>query len=341
MADAVCPLLPEGARPFCEALPPYWSSVLGAIILGILVYMAILRLLMARSRWKAVSKWRQPTSDARLPRQDDDVPALIIIPPSPKIADWLVAGSEILYAKTQRKKTEWRRQTRDDDEADLHAQEALVQAAYTRGLQYLPPRYANQLHLRIAREWIIAKQAPKDALALLDARIADLGQDILIDALFNPHALDELEIERPTNAPASTYFTKFFQPLMVAFHEDSFRNSAGVLPDGQVILLEHMKLVSMRRVKALDLQAGLAQCTATTLCNLLPQPLPSSFKPQEKLEIKQFNRKEAAHALVVISGQASLGLAEMYSIRIDEHLAKTKETYLGLTQDETAEANQM
>lgn len=193
---------------------------------------------------------------------------------------------------------------------------AMRHARDVRGLSYLPPRVADPIQLYIALEYLSAANAPEAAKALIRARLEERDPEghekksVFFNTLFNPEALRAVD-KNPASGEQDTYFSKFFQPLMVNFADQTYSRSAGNI-DEQDALQAHLRHLSERRVAAVRLSQRAPHIDPDILLSTLPRKLPGSIgKKKERDEVGKWNREKAVRAILIVSEPGCLGEAEI------------------------------
>lgn len=177
---------------------------------------------------------------------------------------------------------------------------AMTKAADTRGLSYLPRRARDPLTLNLAKENLTRAGAPPEAHALIDRRLEKENGEFYM-SLFSQAKLHAVDLT-PDNTPERSYFKKYFQPLMVSFAEDQFRQSAGPQADlPRDALVEHLGYLASRRVRAVRLTSATPMIDVDVLRGALPRPIPASgYKRKDKFEARAWNDDKATQAILLV-----------------------------------------
>lgn len=176
---------------------------------------------------------------------------------------------------------------------------ALNEANKTRGLDFLPRVAKNVIHLRLAIDLLVSSNASGPTIRGLREKLGKLEKNHFAGPLFDVDFL--AKVDCTPNKENTNYFVKYLQPLMVAFDEKDFEESAGITnADAARVLTEHLRLLVKRRVRAARIDAKDTQPIISALRDTLPRQMP---KPGARgaQEVREFNRDKAARSMLVVA----------------------------------------
>lgn len=194
---------------------------------------------------------------------------------------------------------------------------AMRHAADTRGLKYLPPRARDPLTLHLAREHMTIAGAPAEAFAYIDARLQEVGTGQFYSRLFNSAVLRDVDQTPSVFPEIPTYFTKYFQPLMVSFAEETFRTSPGGGEDPREALLEHLVHLSSGRVAAARIAVGAPPPDPGLLTKKMARAVPGGMSRGPKIEAKKWNQDDAVMSVLLVADPKCGEMARAIEARVE------------------------
>lgn len=195
---------------------------------------------------------------------------------------------------------------------------AMREALNARGLHYLPKRVAFPIQLHLANQYLEWADAPATAKRLINDRLEEVEGGTFYAVLFNNAALEDMD-KNPESGGGTTYFKKFFQPLMVSFAEEDFSRSAGSV-DQRDALYRHLVYLSQHRVSAVRLTRASPRVDPKIVTETIPQPLPTAKfgKKGERATVAKWNREEACQAVLIVCEPDCLKEAELLENSIEQ-----------------------
>ena len=230
-----------------------------------------------------------------------------------------------LKARLEGRRFETTELTHAADSAEAAYMAAIYVAGKTRGLKFLPEKIRHPIHLRLVERHLKAADAPLEALLRVEKDLAEVHHGVLYDALFDPTTLSKVDLT-PEEKGGDDYFTKYFQPVMVACSEKRFVLSAGTDEiSEQQLLVDHMKLLSEGRVRSAIFSSNPPNLTAQ-FSTVLPQPLPTGFKKIQRTRVKQAN-KDAVGAVLFVIWDGGQEVAKGHEQAVEKHLQAIEESF--------------
>lgn len=213
---------------------------------------------------------------------------------------------------------------RASDFAEVWEIKAITLARDTRGLNFLPYRVRHPLHLHLALKFLKTAEAPAEALEKIERRLRDVPSGPLFDCLFSPPVLKEVDLSSDVHR-GNDYFTKYFQPLMVAFDSQSFAESAGIPSEPERrALTEHLSSLSDRRIVAMWVTSS-GHIDRSRLLQRLPVEINAKgFDKPERSAAKLFNQKKAVRSVVMISDSDAIERARLVETETNAQFQKAR-----------------
>jgi hypothetical protein len=207
------------------------------------------------------------------------------------------------------------------NEVDNWAQQAMIRAGRTRGLRFLPARVRRPLQVHLALRQLRESHAPIEAIETLEAKLKEVGgRGNFYNCLFNEALLREVDLT-PDVGEGRDYFSKYFQPLMVAFDERAFLNSAGEhASDAQEVLVLHLNNLADRRLRAMRVCNGHPLPDIQSLLQELPKEIPSGYAKSAKQANRKHNKKKAVVSVLAIADPDAAERGQPLELSIEKHL---------------------
>lgn len=230
-----------------------------------------------------------------------------------RIGTWLEAMEDALSMRHMaRGRTVLSTYLRANDDVDAWIQMARVRAAESRGLAFLSSAMQEAILWHIVVDRLSAAGAPQEAKLLAMKKLEKMQDGPLYSSLFNGAKLDAVEIAGRKSG--ETYFSRYFQPLMVAFDERRFVESSGVgSEDERHALMKHLNHLAGGHVLA----GWFTQGTAAPNGDMVRQALPKELRtgPQHRVindQAKTFNKKKAARAVILMADADGVERAQAF-----------------------------
>lgn len=252
-------------------------------------------------------------------------PERVFFPPELGVLDRSEYVLRFLKAKIEGQKFASERLSKTFSSSEAAADMAIYLAGDTRGLSALPDDVRQHIHLHVAKSRLMDAGADQNTINAIDERMSSLESNTLVQRLFGSQTLREVDCS-PETPGGSDYFSKYFQPLMVAFTEDRFRRSAGeVTASTKDILESHLKNLAEHRVAAARYSTGSPPTPPEEVCKSLPRRVPRGpQKRSERRKAKKFNRKQAANSVVIVTEPDRLNAARRTEREIGNQLRKPR-----------------
>lgn len=272
------------------------------------------------NRRQTIQSIEQSSEDPDAPRLDPERPVKVFKPSGPTVWDRLSTLGDWARATVQRSDVEYVELSRADDTAETAYMVAINRAAEVYGLTFLPPRIQNPVQLEIARRYLEDADAPTRAIQRAQTELEEVDTGPLFTQLFSEAVLNDVDLT-PELGDSPDYFTKYFQPLLIAFSEREFVESAGEPPgERKKVLVEHLKHVSDGRVKAALFRGEGPVVRPDELKEHLPKPVPGGYNQQRKRAAKKFNRNECCRGLLFVAELDRLDAARLSEKTVNDRL---------------------
>lgn len=220
----------------------------------------------------------------------------------PEILNGLIEASHLREAITGRPVKREFLKVGDDIDAELTM--AQLHAMNTRGLTFLNDQMRNAIIWNIVIDRLTAAGSTTPVINAAKGRLEALQEGELYRAPFSHQRCAKVSM---TPVPeGETYFTWYLQPLLVAFDEERFQESAGMeATDALHAVMSHLNALAGNRVAAARFDLENTNCDGALVRPILFKPEPGG--PQRRSERRTariHNQKKAAKSILIVTGDA-------------------------------------
>lgn len=202
---------------------------------------------------------------------------------------------------------------------------AVKETSAVQGVEHLQKDVRQAVRLHLLVEILRHANAPGEVIRPIREELREQLKFPWSDALFSTEVLEDVDLT-PEEGHGRHYFVKYFQPLLIAFGERDFEESAGgEAGDAAHALNEHLRMLTQRRVAAAKLGPSNAEDIRARIRPKLPMEAPRRAA-LDKRSRTAFNRDQAAHAILIQTTQPHTEAARSieFTLKILETYGKAK-----------------